>query len=90
MPTPSNHKNDSVVVFPSGYILEGPATRKPADFKLFLANEENKLQLCQLMLRVWGSKIAASRLEKCETAVIVVDCNAYQLGALDGDVSTFK
>lgn len=76
--------------FSQWYILEGPATRKPADLKLFLANEENKLQLCQLMLRVWGSKIAASRLEKCETAVIVVDCKAYQLGALDGDVSTFK
>ena len=29
-------------------IVDGPATRKPVDFKLFLANEENKRQLCQL------------------------------------------
>ncbi|KAK2555983.1 hypothetical protein P5673_021972 [Acropora cervicornis] len=33
-------------------IADGPATRKPVDFKLFLANEENKRQLCQLLLRV--------------------------------------
>ena len=30
-------------------INDGLAARKPVDFKLFLANEENKRQLCQLM-----------------------------------------
>ena len=31
-------------------ILAGPATRKPYDFKMFLANDDNKKQLCQLLL----------------------------------------
>ena len=50
--------------FSQRYIIEGQATRKPVDFKLFLANEENKLQLCQLLLCVWGDREAASRLEQ--------------------------
>ena len=45
--------------FSQRYIIDGPATRKPIDFKLFLANEGNKTRLCQLLLRVWraGSSI---------------------------------
>ena len=74
--------------FSQKYIIDGPATRKPADFKLFLANEDNKRQLCQLLLRVWGSKLAASRLEKCGTAVIIVDGKAYQLDSSNGEVTT--
>ena len=65
--------------FSQRYIIERQATRKPVNFKLFLANEENKLQLCQLLLRVWGDKAAASRLEKCGTAVAVVEGKAYLL-----------
>ncbi|CAL8311209.1 unnamed protein product [Merluccius merluccius] len=34
------------------YVIGSPATRKPSDFKLFLANEENKTQLCKLLLEV--------------------------------------
>ena len=63
--------------FSQRYIIEGPATRKPTDFKTFLANEDNKTQLCQLMLRVWGSKLSASRLDKCGTAVAVVEGKAF-------------
>lgn len=69
------------------FIIDGPATRKPADFKLFLANEKNKLQLCQLLLRVWGSKEAASRLDKCDTAIINVEGKAYQLFTSESEVS---
>lgn len=68
-------------------IVDGPATRKPADFKLFLANEDNKKQLFQLMLRVWGSDIASSRLEKCGRAVLVVEGKTYQFATLDDNVS---
>ena len=71
------------------FIIDGPATRSPADFKLFLANEENKMQLCQLLFRVWGSKGAASRHANCGTAVVVVEGIAHQLNAASGDVSTF-
>ena len=73
--------------FSQRYIVDGQATRKPVDFKLFLANEDNKLQLCELLLRVWGSKAAASRLEKCGSAVAVVEGKAYQLETIEGDVS---
>lgn len=72
------------------YIIGGPATRKPSDFKLFLANEENKTQFCQLLLQVWGSKASASWLEKCGTAVAVVEGKAYQMDSSDGNVSILK
>lgn len=73
--------------FSEKFIVQGTATRKPQDFKLFLGNEENKRQLCQLMLKVWGSKEAASRLVKCETAALIVEGTAHQLMSSDGEVS---
>lgn len=72
------------------YLIDGPATRKPSDFSLFLENDENKTQLCQLLLRVWGSKAAASRLGKCGTAVVVVEGKGYQLDSTNGNVSILK
>ena len=69
------------------YIVEGPATRKPTDFKLFLANDDNKVQLCQLLLLVWSSKKASSRLAKSGTAVAVVEGKAYKLISVQGNVS---
>ncbi|MGL5356070.1 MAG: hypothetical protein ACRDAQ_05915, partial [Cetobacterium sp.] len=65
--------------------MQGTATRKPQDFKLFLGDEENKRQLCQLMLKVWGSKEAASQLEKRETAALIVQGTAHQLMSSDGE-----
>lgn len=76
--------------FSQRYIVEGPATRRPTDFKLFLANEDNKTQFCQLLLRVWESKAAASRLEQFGTAMVVVDGKAYQFDSSHGDVSILK
>ena len=67
--------------------MDGPAIRKPTDFKLFLANEENKTQLCMLLLRVWESRTAVSRLEKCRTAVTVAESKAYLLESSNGDVN---
>ena len=69
------------------FIIDGPATRKPPDFKLFLANDENKLQLCQLLMKVWSSNEGASRLEKCCNAVVTVEGRAYQLVSSNGEVS---
>lgn len=69
------------------FIIDGPATRKPADFKLFLTNDENKTQLFQLMLRVWKSDLAVSRIEKCGRAIIVVDGKAYNLTSSSNTVS---
>ena len=56
------------------------------DFKLFLANEENKRQLCQLLMRVWGSEVAGKRVEKATRAVVVVEGKAYDLESTDGEV----
>lgn len=67
-------------------ILAGPATRKPYDFKKFLANDENKKQLCKLLLHVWSSKDAASRLQKTKMAVLIVEGRAHQLVASESKV----
>ncbi|KAH3840461.1 hypothetical protein DPMN_113910 [Dreissena polymorpha] len=32
--------------------IDGPETRRPVDFKEFLSNDDNKMQLCNLLLRV--------------------------------------
>ena len=34
--------------------LDGSATRTTEDFKEFLTNDENKRQLCKLILDVWA------------------------------------
>ena len=67
-------------------IVAGPATRKPYDFKMFLANDENKKQFCQLLLRVWSGHQAASRLQRTEMAVLIVDGRAHQLVLMNGKV----
>ena len=71
------------------FIVERPATQKPKDFKHFLANDSNKIQFCKLLLMVWGSEKAASRLERCQTALVVVDGKAYQLVSSHGEVTYF-
>ena len=61
------------------YIVHGPLTRKPTDFKLFLQNDSNKQQFFQLMLEVAKTNDASDRIAKCGTAIIIVDGKAYQL-----------
>jgi hypothetical protein len=36
-------------------IATGENTKKPPDWKTFLANEENKKQLIELLCRVWST-----------------------------------
>lgn len=69
-------------------LLDGAATRRPADWKLFLRNDQNKAQLNELLLKVWSSEAAASRLAKSENATLVVDGRVYDLVSSDGKVST--
>ena len=69
------------------FIMDGPAIRNPPDFKLFLANDENKLQLCHLLSKVWSSNETASRLEKNCNAVVTVEGRDYQLVSSNGEVS---
>ena len=70
------------------HILVGAATLRPDDFNVFLGNEENKRQLPDLMLKVWSSPVAASQLEKCKEAMLIVEGRAYKLTSSDGEVST--
>ena len=70
-------------------ILAGPATRRPYDFKVFLANEDNKRQLCELLLRVWRSQVAASRLERTNMAILIVEGKAHQFISSNGQVTEY-
>ena len=60
-------------------IVDKPSIKTPSDFKFFLTNEDNKKQLCKLLKDVWSTENAVPTLKKCETAIIVVEGNAYQL-----------
>ena len=68
------------------YLIQEPATRKPSDFKLFLENEQNKTQLCELLLKVWSRNAAASRMDQCGTVLVIVD---GKLQSSDGEVSNW-
>ena len=61
------------------FIVDGPATRKPKDFSHFLANDMNKTQFCQLLLKVWSSDDAISRLQRCAISIVIVEGKAYKL-----------
>ena len=73
--------------FTEKYIISGPHTHKPHDFKAFLNNDLNKNQLCNLLLKVWGSNEAASRLKKCKKAVVCVGGSSYDLTSTKRKVS---
>ena len=64
-------------------ILEGINTQRPADFKAFLLNDENKTQLFDLMLRVWSSDCAASHLQS-RKVMLVVQGRVFCLTSPDG------
>ena len=67
------------------FIVDGPATRKPADLKLFLVNEDNKTHNCVSCYCEFGE---ARRLERCGFALVVVEEKAYQLTSSDGEART--
>ena len=69
------------------YIISGPHTRKPHDFKAFLGNDENKKQLSSLLLKVWSSDRAAALLSKCHKSIICVEGKAYDLSVENDHVS---
>ena len=69
------------------HILDGAATRRPSDISVFLRNEDNKRQLAKLMLKVWSEPQAASRLAKCNEAMLIVEGRAHSLTTSEGKVS---
>ena len=68
------------------FLLDGSVTRKPEDFKEFLTNDENKRELCKLILDVWSGSSAATHLQKCNSVILVVDSKAHKLDARNGQV----
>ena len=57
------------------------------DFKLFLTNEMNKKQLCNLLIKTWSDIRSYSSLKNCETAILIVDGKAYSFKASDDRIT---
>ena len=64
-------------------ILNGECTKKPADCKSFLSNDENKIQFTKVLLRLWSSDCYASRLQG-RRVIFVSEGAAYLLTSSDG------
>lgn len=64
-------------------IVKGANTKKPKDWKLFLQNSDNKIQLCNILHQVWKQDIFATKLQS-KSVVIVVEGTAYKLYSDDG------
>lgn len=65
------------------FIVQGEMTKKPADWREFLANDENKIQLIRIMLKVWSSNSFAAHIGSRQVTLIC-EGQAYQLTTRDG------
>ena len=68
-------------------IIDGHATCSPPDFSSFLTNPDNKTAFSQLIVKVWGSAVAASRLENTTLAIAAVDGKAFTFKSANGQVN---
>ncbi len=64
-------------------IIGGPLTKKPADWKNFLMNGENKSQLVRVMGEVWSSNAFAPKLGNRKVTLVVLG-HCYSLHSDDG------
>lgn len=64
-------------------IVQGEMTKKPADWREFLANDENKIQLIRIMLKVWNSNSFAAHIDS-KQVTLTCEGQAYQLTTRDG------
>ena len=58
-------------------VLQGEMTKRPADWKAFLTNNENKLQLTRLLLRVWSDDEVA---DKYNNKRVIILSKGYAYG----------
>uniref|UniRef100_UPI00359026EA uncharacterized protein isoform X1 n=2 Tax=Myxine glutinosa TaxID=7769 RepID=UPI00359026EA len=65
-------------------IIRGPLTKKPINWKLFLMNDHNKIQLSQVLSDVWSENEFASKLLQ-HKMVVVVEGHADMLSSDDGN-----
>ena len=55
--------------------------------KTFIQNYQNKEQLCDLLLKVWSSEKALSRIESCSQPIIIVKGKAYKLTVTNNKIT---
>ena len=64
-------------------ILKGDSTKRPADWKVFLANEKNKVQFIKLLLDAW-SKDSFAEKHKGRNVILICEGKAFKLTSVDG------
>jgi hypothetical protein len=64
-------------------IVTGENTKKPPDWKTFLANEENKKQLIELLCHAWSTDNFAPKLLG-KNVITVSDGHAFHITSYDG------
>ena len=69
-------------------LKDGDASRWHVDWQLSIRNDHNKVQLKELLLKMWGSEAAASCLARCGNVSLVVDGKGYDFASSDDKVST--
>ena len=64
-------------------LLGGGSTKRPTEWKLFLSNDENKLQLVKLLLKLWSGNEYASKL-RGRKVIVICEGVAHLLFSEDG------
>ena len=64
-------------------LLQGENTKKPADWKAFLTNEDNKKQLVHVLLNAWDNDAYAKKLQG-RKVVLICEGDAYCYTSDDG------
>lgn len=70
-------------------LITGENTKKPADWKTFLKNDDNKKQLVQVMQKSWNSDIYAKRLEGREV-ILICEGDAYLYTSSNGTATEVR
>ena len=63
-------------------VLQGELTKRPGDWQTFLTNDENKLQLTRLVLRVWSDDEVADKY-KNRKLILIAEGHAYSFKSDD-------
>ena len=64
-------------------LIQGGNTKKPAEWKSFLTNDDNKKQLVQVLQKSWENDIYAKRLEG-RAIILICEGDAFHYTSLDG------
>ena len=53
-------------------LIKGPAMKRPADWKGFLSNDDNKKQFTNVLVKVWSDDSFSSHLKDCQVMKIIM------------------